>query len=715
METLQHKSITFGIKPDRDLSIKYSSKSAPQPSSQKRALKANPITATTDTTVNTRSSRALKAQPISATIGTTINTRSSRVLKAKPITVTIDNTVNTRSSRALKTKPMTATIDTTVNTRSSQSKRGTSTKVFHWINTDTGNFDPNAGSQPTQRRRRRTQPQELALLEAVYNDNHLPDWSVKEWLAKQLQMTTRAVQIWFQNRKQKARKETQVVRNNLSGGIPSSSSLDSHSNNIITIRDGTLDLRVYGKTEIAKPMNYVECADDMEGAAVVGPQCVMNEASNRDVKESAETLMTSLTALEKVTVSALINLQYNPSISSSPLSPSSPKGQFSLPHESRGFTGALPVTINTASSDNTSAASSSLKRKMLCSTVIQDLHQPQHKYVALPSATSAHPARTLFVAYDKPPKRSKGCDSYDDDDVDDSDKENWDPNIRSPSGIRQPKRRRIIRSFTTSATPLSISANHRSTSYHPAPPRLYQTTSFALPPRLTHTNLIGSTPWTPGMNYGIPDAPAPLHVTNENIRTAKPAMLSTTSQCKKPSVHAMAESADHRQKLNNLKARASGALDNFSGKRNLCLAELGKYEKVDKETIDVDMPMMELEKPGLLWNPQMRANTTKGQDASEIRFEVDSNNKIDSDNISTITSTTLTAKGMTSRALQASSTYRNSQVSKSPTDMASLLNEVPREQGRMPHLGSDSRSSSSEFESLAVLCDAAILTTEYLP
>ncbi|RUS33673.1 hypothetical protein BC938DRAFT_470584 [Jimgerdemannia flammicorona] len=661
-----------------------------------RALKVQPFPATIDTTTNTRSSRALKAKPRTATIDNTTNTRSSRALKAKPLTATIDNTVNTRSSRALKAKPITATIDTTVNTHSSQSKRGTSTKVFHWINTDTENFDPNAGSRPTQRRRR-TQPQELAVLEAAYNDNHLPDWSVKEWVAKQLQMTTRSVQIWFQNRRQKGRKQMKVVRNNLSGGIPTRSSIDSDSNNVNTTRDGTLNLRVYGKAEIAKTMNCV----DIEGIAGVGPQCVTNEAANRDVKENAETLMTSLTALEKVTVSALINLQYNPSISSSPSSPSSPRGQISSPHECCGITGALPATINTAHSDNTPASSSTLKRKMLSSTVIQELQQPQHKYVALQSATSAHPASALFVDYDKPPKRSRGCDSYGGDNVDDSDKENWDPNILSPSGIPQPKSRRIIRSFTTPAAPLSISANHRSTTCHPAPPGLYQTTPFPLPPRLTHTTLIGNTPWSLGMNQGIPDASAPLLVTNAKIRTAKPTM-----QRKRPPVHAMAE---------NCKARASGALNDFSGKRNLCFAELGKYEQVDWETMDVDMPMMEFEKPGFLLNPQMSANTTKSNDTYDIRFEVDSNNKIDNDIISTITSTTLTANGMASRALQGSSTYRNCQVSKSPPDMASLLNEVPQEQGRMAQQESESRSSSSEFDSLAVLCDTAILMAEYLP
>ncbi|RUS23976.1 hypothetical protein BC938DRAFT_474320, partial [Jimgerdemannia flammicorona] len=51
-------------------------------------------------------------------------------------------------------------------------------------------------------------PTVLAVLEAVSNENRLPNGSMKERLENKLQMTVRAVQVWFQNWK----KKMQVVR-----------------------------------------------------------------------------------------------------------------------------------------------------------------------------------------------------------------------------------------------------------------------------------------------------------------------------------------------------------------------------------------------------------------------------------------------------------------------------------------------------------------------
>ncbi|RUS34505.1 hypothetical protein BC938DRAFT_480065 [Jimgerdemannia flammicorona] len=64
-------------------------------------------------------------------------------------------------------------------------------------------------------RRHRTNPQELAILEAAFNKNRLPDWRAKEYLANKLETTSRVEQVWFQNRRQNSRRR----RNELSGGI----------------------------------------------------------------------------------------------------------------------------------------------------------------------------------------------------------------------------------------------------------------------------------------------------------------------------------------------------------------------------------------------------------------------------------------------------------------------------------------------------------------
>lgn len=61
--------------------------------------------------------------------------------------------------------------------------------------------------QPKQRRRR-TNREELSILEAAFRENHLPDARARELLAEKLAMTTRAVQVWFQNKRQTMRKRT---------------------------------------------------------------------------------------------------------------------------------------------------------------------------------------------------------------------------------------------------------------------------------------------------------------------------------------------------------------------------------------------------------------------------------------------------------------------------------------------------------------------------
>lgn len=48
------------------------------------------------------------------------------------------------------------------------------------------------------KKRRRTSPQELATLESNFQQNPLPDLQLRQSIAKKLNMTPRAVQIWFQ-------------------------------------------------------------------------------------------------------------------------------------------------------------------------------------------------------------------------------------------------------------------------------------------------------------------------------------------------------------------------------------------------------------------------------------------------------------------------------------------------------------------------------------
>ncbi|ORX90523.1 Homeodomain-like protein, partial [Basidiobolus meristosporus CBS 931.73] len=54
--------------------------------------------------------------------------------------------------------------------------------------------------------RRRTNKQEQAILESSFKINQRPDIATRESLAKELGMSTRAIQIWFQNKRQTLKK-----------------------------------------------------------------------------------------------------------------------------------------------------------------------------------------------------------------------------------------------------------------------------------------------------------------------------------------------------------------------------------------------------------------------------------------------------------------------------------------------------------------------------
>ena len=67
--------------------------------------------------------------------------------------------------------------------------------------------------QLARRRRRRTSPTELNILETEFNRCFKPSKVVREDIARRVSMTEKAVQIWFQNRRQSYRKHQQRDQN----------------------------------------------------------------------------------------------------------------------------------------------------------------------------------------------------------------------------------------------------------------------------------------------------------------------------------------------------------------------------------------------------------------------------------------------------------------------------------------------------------------------
>ncbi|OAD01867.1 Homeodomain-like DNA binding domain-containing transcription factor, partial [Mucor lusitanicus CBS 277.49] len=55
------------------------------------------------------------------------------------------------------------------------------------------------------RKRTRATPEQLAVLEKTFNVNPSPNNRVREQLSRELGMSERSIQIWFQNRRAKVK------------------------------------------------------------------------------------------------------------------------------------------------------------------------------------------------------------------------------------------------------------------------------------------------------------------------------------------------------------------------------------------------------------------------------------------------------------------------------------------------------------------------------
>ncbi|CAG8614188.1 10977_t:CDS:2, partial [Acaulospora morrowiae] len=70
-----------------------------------------------------------------------------------------------------------------------------------------GEFKPTFYNPFEVKHRRRTSRQQLKVLEKAFNENPKPHAAVRQALAQKLNMTPRGVQVWFQNRRAKAKKQ----------------------------------------------------------------------------------------------------------------------------------------------------------------------------------------------------------------------------------------------------------------------------------------------------------------------------------------------------------------------------------------------------------------------------------------------------------------------------------------------------------------------------
>ncbi|PRT53031.1 Homeobox protein YOX1 [Wickerhamiella sorbophila] len=82
-------------------------------------------------------------------------------------------------------------------------------------------------TQLARRKRRRTSPSELSVLEAEFRANNRPARQDRERIAGRVGMTEKAVQIWFQNKRQQCRRQKSDPARRSSSTSNTSSSMSS--------------------------------------------------------------------------------------------------------------------------------------------------------------------------------------------------------------------------------------------------------------------------------------------------------------------------------------------------------------------------------------------------------------------------------------------------------------------------------------------------------
>eukprot|EP01115_Flamella_aegyptia_P011602 TRINITY_DN54_c0_g1_i1.p1 TRINITY_DN54_c0_g1~~TRINITY_DN54_c0_g1_i1.p1 ORF type:complete len:142 (+),score=25.57 TRINITY_DN54_c0_g1_i1:64-489(+) len=68
-----------------------------------------------------------------------------------------------------------------------------------------------------KRKRTRTTPRQLAVLEAIFEQNTTPNNATRRRLSEELGMNPRRIQIWFQNKRAKLKKNS--AKKKLNGGL----------------------------------------------------------------------------------------------------------------------------------------------------------------------------------------------------------------------------------------------------------------------------------------------------------------------------------------------------------------------------------------------------------------------------------------------------------------------------------------------------------------
>ncbi|KAI5958160.1 YOX1 [Candida margitis] len=203
----------------------------PQPTVQhfNSYITYQPVTSTTTTTAtNTAThsnvSSSSPTPPPSASTSSLMSSRKRSSSIADEDTSIMDTSI--LELRKSKSKPRVKSISTSPTSTSPALSASTSTtapssanssdKLYAFISHSPATFpsqEPDIDNAPLARRkRRRTSPHELNILNREFELGSTPNKSRRIEIAKVVQMTEKAVQIWFQNKRQALRKQSNVEK-----------------------------------------------------------------------------------------------------------------------------------------------------------------------------------------------------------------------------------------------------------------------------------------------------------------------------------------------------------------------------------------------------------------------------------------------------------------------------------------------------------------------
>ncbi|VEU23916.1 DEKNAAC105211 [Brettanomyces naardenensis] len=127
-----------------------------------------------------------------------------------------------------------------------------------------------------RRKRRRTSPAELAILQAEFKKGSTPNKARREEIAQKVDMTEKAVQIWFQNRRQALRKSKIVKR--VVVEVPKKEDVDDDGN--VTVSDSALT-----SPELqSEPGSVSFTANTSISSSAISPSSIRTAATNSEPK-----------------------------------------------------------------------------------------------------------------------------------------------------------------------------------------------------------------------------------------------------------------------------------------------------------------------------------------------------------------------------------------------------------------------------------------------